>query len=156
MGSVIAPVANTLETDLRKKKRRRTLARKQWLAVDAKKIINQLEEEGWNLVFSDGSAKHHPKIGWVAGYGCVWMGKWETRGYPHSSTAQTNNWAELQAVITILQYYSISKALMSGWSLLWTLNICKPPPPIINPPMVVALRIGLGCGGGVGYKWGGV
>ena len=94
---------------LRKKKKRRTLARKQWLAVDAKKIINQLEEEGWNLVFTDGSAKHHPKIGWVAGYGCVWMGKWETKGYLHPSTATM--WMNSKQSS---QYYHISKPLMSG------------------------------------------
>ena len=70
-----------------------------------KKIIKQLEEEGWNLVFTDGSAKHHPNIGWVAGFGCTWMGKWETKGHLHPSAVQTNNRAELQAVITVLQHF---------------------------------------------------
>ena len=33
------------------------------------------------------------------------MGKWETKGHLHPSTAQTNNRAELQAVITVLQHF---------------------------------------------------
>ena len=61
MGLVAALVDGTLEGDLRNKKKHRTLARKQQLDVEVKNIINQLEGEGWNLAFTDGSAKHHPK-----------------------------------------------------------------------------------------------
>ena len=75
----------------------------------AEKIINQLEEEGWNLVFTDGSAKHYPTFGWVAGYGCVWMGKWETKGYLHPSIATIGMNSKQSS-----QCCHISKALMSG------------------------------------------
>ena len=67
--------------------------------------MNQLEGQGWDLVFRDGSAKHHPKIDWVARYGCAWLGKWGAKGYLHPSTAQTNDGAELQAVITVLDHF---------------------------------------------------
>ena len=33
------------------------------------------------------------------------MGHWETKGFLHPCTAQTNNRAELQAVITVLEHF---------------------------------------------------
>ena len=51
------------------------------LALEANQVIAKLENEGWTLAFTDGSAKQHPKVGWVAGYGCVVMGVWETKGF---------------------------------------------------------------------------
>ena len=42
---------------------------------------SELENEGWILAFTDGSAKQHPKVGRVAGYGCVVMGTWEAKGF---------------------------------------------------------------------------
>ena len=54
--------------------------RKQQLAIEAKQVLSELENEGWILTFTDGSAKQHPKVGWVAGYGCVVMGTWEAKG----------------------------------------------------------------------------
>ena len=104
-GIVTAQVDDSSNQDKYVAKKRRTQERKQQLAVEAKEIIKQSEEEGWNLVFTDGSAKHHPKISWVAGFGCTWMGKWETKGHLHPSTAQTNNQAEIQAVITVLHLH---------------------------------------------------
>ena len=79
--------------------------RKQQLAEEAKHIIGQLENEGWTLAFTDGSAKHHPKIGWVVGFGGVVMGQWETKGLTHPVTAQTNNRAEVQAIVSVLEHF---------------------------------------------------
>ena len=52
--------------------------RKQQLALEAKQIIAKLGNEGCTLAFTEGSPKQHPKVGWVARYGCVVMGVWET------------------------------------------------------------------------------
>ena len=57
------------------------------------------------MAFTDGSAKQHPKVGWVAGYGCVVMGAWEAKGFLPPNSAQTNNSAELLAVITVLEHF---------------------------------------------------
>ena len=62
-------------------KKHRAQDRKQQLAQEAQCILSQLANEGWTIAFTDGSAKHHPKIGWVAGYGCVVMHGWETFGF---------------------------------------------------------------------------
>ena len=56
------------------------------------------------LAFTNGSAKQHPKVGWVAGYGCVVRGDWETKGFLPPNSAQTNNRVELLAVITVLEH----------------------------------------------------
>ena len=95
---------NSTESETRDAKKRRANECKQQLAVEAQTVIRQLEVDGWSLVFADGSAKHNQKIGWVAGFGCVWMGHWETKGFLHPSMAQTNNRAELQAAITVLEH----------------------------------------------------
>ena len=84
-------------------KKQKVQDRKQQLAVEAKQVIAKLETEGWTLAFTD--AKQHPKVGWVAGYGCVVMGVWETKGFLPPNSAQTNNRAELLAVITVLEYF---------------------------------------------------
>ena len=83
----------------------KTQERKQQLAVEAKRILAELEGEGWVFAFTNGSAKQHPRVGWVAGYGCVVMGVWEAKGFLPPSTGQTNNTAELLAVITVLEHF---------------------------------------------------
>ena len=62
-------------------KKQKVQDRKQQLAIEAKHVFAELENEGWILAFTDGSAKQHPKVGWVAGYGCVVMGDWEAKGF---------------------------------------------------------------------------
>ena len=86
-------------------KKQKTQDRKQQPAVEAKRISAELEGEGWVLAFTDGSAKQHLKVGWVAGYGCVVMGVWEAKGFLPPSTGQTNNRVELLAVITVLEHF---------------------------------------------------
>ena len=44
-------------------------------------VLAEHEKEGWILASTHGSAKQHPKVGWVAGYGCVVMGDWEAKGF---------------------------------------------------------------------------
>ena len=73
--------------------------------MEAKQVLAKLENEGWTLAFTDGSAKQHPKVGWIAGYGFVVMGEWETKGFLPPNSAQTNNRAELLAVITVLEHF---------------------------------------------------
>ena len=86
-------------------KKQKVQHRKQQLAVEAKLVLAKLENEGWILAFTDGSAKQHPKVGWVAGYGCVVMGECEAKGCRPPNSAQTNNRAELLAVITVLEHF---------------------------------------------------
>ena len=78
---------------------------KQPLAIEAKHILAELEHEGWILAFTDGSAKQHPKVGWVAGYGCVVIGDWEGKEFLPPNSARTYNRAELLAVITVLEHF---------------------------------------------------
>ena len=44
-------------------------------------------------------------VGWAAGYGCVVMGIWEAKGFLPPNSGQTNNTAELLAVITVLEHF---------------------------------------------------
>ena len=62
-------------------KKQKVQDRKQRLAIEAKHVLAELENDGWRLAFTDGSAKQHPKVGWVAGYGCVVIGDWEAKGF---------------------------------------------------------------------------
>ena len=84
-------------------KKQKTQERKQQLAAEAKQVLAELEGEGWILAFTDGSTKQHPKVGWVAGYGCVVMGIWEAKGFLPPNSRQTNNRAERLAEITVLE-----------------------------------------------------
>ena len=107
MGSILSRYPSPPPGTTRERKQHRAQERKQQLAQETKQIIARLEDEGWTLDFTDGSAKQHPKIGWVAGYGCVVMGHWETKGFL-PAMAQANNGAELQAVITVLSHFHSS------------------------------------------------
>ena len=86
-------------------KKQKTHERKHQLAVEAKQVLAELEGEGWILAFTDGSTKQHPKVGWVAGCGCVVMWIWEAKGFLPPNSGQTNNRAELLAVITVLEHF---------------------------------------------------
>ena len=46
-----------------REKKRRKMEHKQSLAEQAKHVLDQLEQQGYNIVWTDGSAKWDPKIG---------------------------------------------------------------------------------------------
>ena len=81
--------------------------RKQNLAIEAKHILAELENEGWILAFTDGSAKQHPKVGWVA------VGNWEAKGFLPPNWAQTNNRAEFLAVITVFEHFVLQTVCLA-------------------------------------------
>ena len=59
----------------------------------------EYEALGFEFIFTDGSAKTTEGIGAVGGYGCHRPGKWEYSAYLPIRKKQTNNRAELYAVI---------------------------------------------------------
>ena len=66
-------------------------------------MIADLEATGWAIAYTDGSAEHHTRVGWVAGYGCVMLGEWEESWYVPCSLAQMNNRANVLAIIHTLE-----------------------------------------------------
>ena len=79
-GVAIRVASDDSSLSARATEKQKVQERKQQLAIEAKQVLSDLENEGWILAFTDGSAKQHPKVEWVAGYGCVVMGTWEAKG----------------------------------------------------------------------------
>ena len=104
-GIAINATYDDASSSARAAKKQKVQDRKQQLAIEAKNVLFELENQGWILAFTDGSAKRHPKVGWVAGYGCVVMGAWVAWGFLPPNSAQTNNRAELLAVITVFEHF---------------------------------------------------
>ena len=61
--------------------------------------MTEYQALGFEFIFTDGSAKTTDGIGAVGGYGCHHPGKWEFSTYLPIREKQTNNRAELYAVI---------------------------------------------------------
>ncbi|KAI0635492.1 ribonuclease H-like domain-containing protein [Trametes polyzona] len=71
-----------------------------WAALTAEVIA---DESGWNVVYSDGSCRGNGKVGSVAGIG-VWWGHNDTRNLAERCPGgQTNNRAELIAIVRVLE-----------------------------------------------------
>ena len=85
-------------------KQQRKLLRKEQLAEQVIRTIDSLESEGWLLAYTDGSAEYHARVGWVAGFGCTIPGQWEFSGFLPVDMAQSNNRAELAAIIRLLEH----------------------------------------------------
>ena len=69
------PVSKPEPTTPEKEQKRRKTERKQLLAVQARHALAQLEQQGYTVVWTDGSAKWGTKTGWVAGYGATILGE---------------------------------------------------------------------------------
>ena len=75
------------ESEERARKRSKKMERKHELAVLAREEIAELKQQGYVLVYTDGSAEWVQQVGWVGGYGCFEpTQKWEHCSYLHPPT----------------------------------------------------------------------
>ena len=76
-----------------KDRKHRKIARKQGLADPAWATLQQPEQQGLSVAWTNGPAKWQAKIGWVGGYGATILGKWETvpLSLPHHGTDHKQN-----------------------------------------------------------------
>ena len=70
--------------------------------------IERLEERGFTIVHIDVSSKKGKGVGWVGGYGIFVDSGTTISAYLPSGSRQTNNTAELTAVVKALQLLSSS------------------------------------------------
>ena len=80
-------------------KRQRKVECKFELARLAKEQIQQWVADGFSVVYTDGSAKWEPAVGWIGGYGCHEPGGWEFAAHLPPRARQKVKRAELHAVI---------------------------------------------------------
>ena len=87
-----------------------------FLLHEAQAKIASLASQGWKIVFSDGSAVLEDDLGWVGGFG-AYFGSSDDFSEPLPLTdPQTNNRAELWALLRVLQIIS-SKPGGDRWAL---------------------------------------
>ena len=84
-------------------KPQRQLERKHERAPELETLLPQLSEEGYHVVFTDGSSKEVAGIGTVAGYGIFSSDCLSILAYVPVHLRQTNNTAELFATVRALQ-----------------------------------------------------
>ena len=89
----------------RKEKKRQVIARKHELAAVALQVIKQKKDDGYLLVYTDGSAEYVATQGWIGGWECCSADGWEQASHLPTHTRQTINRAQLQAVIEVVQCY---------------------------------------------------
>ena len=83
-------------------KRQRKAERKFEVARLAKEQIQHWVADGFSVVYTDGSAKWEPLVGWIGGYGCHEPGGREFAAHLPPQARQTVNRAELHAVIEVV------------------------------------------------------
>ena len=94
-----------------KKQRKETARRlrKQQRAAELEGIFDTLSADGYTLVFTDGSSAETEGVGRVAGYGIYAHPDISISAYVPVHFRQTNNTAELLAVVRALQILSFGK-----------------------------------------------
>ena len=60
------------------RKRKKKFENAEALAAHYKATIQTYREQGWDIIYPDGSSEKHPEVGWVGGYG-VFFGDHATR-----------------------------------------------------------------------------
>jgi ribonuclease HI len=83
--------------------------RKQQRAAELEGIFDTLSADGYTLVFTDGSSAETEGVGPVAGYGIYAHPDISISAYVPVHFRQTNNTAELMAVVRALQILSFGK-----------------------------------------------
>ena len=85
------------------------------LLKEALDKIHYYTSQGWRVVFTDGSATLEDDLGWVGGYG-AYFGDRDSFAAPLPlGDSQTNNRAELRALVRVLQIIS-SKEGSGSWA----------------------------------------
>ena len=83
--------------------------RKQQRAAELEGVFDSLTTDGYTLVFTDGSSAETEGVGRVAGYGIYAQRDISISAYVPVHLRQTNNTAELLAVIRALQIFTFGK-----------------------------------------------
>ena len=72
-------------------------------AAQYEALIQSYRDQGWDIVYPDGSAEKHPEVGWVGGYGVFFGDQRDVAEFIPPGEDQTNNWGELRAALCSLQ-----------------------------------------------------
>ena len=73
------------------------------LAARCEEIIRGYQQQGWQIIYPDGSSEKHPEVGWVGGYGVFFGDERDTAEFIPVEEDQTNNRGELRAALRSLQ-----------------------------------------------------
>ena len=73
------------------------------LAAQYEATIQTYREQGWDIIYPDGSSEKHPEVGWVGGYRVFFGDHRDTAEYIPLGEEQTNNRGELRAALRSLQ-----------------------------------------------------
>ncbi|KAL5519723.1 hypothetical protein ACEPAG_1383 [Sanghuangporus baumii] len=80
--------------------------------LDVSRKDDRIDEEGFDVVYADGACKGNGQVGSVAGVG-VWWGNNDTRNIAERCPgAQTNNRAELIAIVRVLETTPFGRPLI--------------------------------------------
>ena len=85
------------------RKRKKKFENAEALAAQYEATIQTYREQGWDIIYPEGSSEKHPEVGWVGGYGVFFGDHRDTAEYIPLGEEQTNNRGELQAVLRSLQ-----------------------------------------------------
>ena len=99
-------VSNTLsppKLHVPARKRKKKFENAEALAAQYEATIQAHREQGWDIIYPDGSSEKHPEVGWMGGYGVFFGNHRDTAEYIPLGEEQTNNRGELRAPLRSLQ-----------------------------------------------------
>ena len=85
------------------RKRKKKFDNAEALAAQYEPTIQTYHEQGWDIIYPDGSSEKHPEVGWVRGYAVFFGDHRDTAEYIPLGEEQTNNRRELRAALRSLQ-----------------------------------------------------
>ena len=100
------------------------------LKAEHARAIKVYQEQGWNIIYPDGSSELHPEAGRVGGYGVFFGDERDTAAYVPLGEEQTNIRAELKAALQALEGHrpgerslicpiACSLLMVLGWEQKW-------------------------------------
>ena len=89
------------------RKRKKKFENVEALAAQYETTIQTYLEQGWDIIYPDGSSEKHPEVGWTGGYGVFFGDQRDTAEHIPLGEDQTNNRGELRAALHNLQGHRV-------------------------------------------------
>ena len=130
------------------RKKPRKFERAQAIREEHERTVSVYREQGWSIVYPDGSSEQHPEVGRVGGYGVYFGDERDTAEFIPTGEAQTNIRGELRASLCALEKHRPGEHMlicpdcalvvkgMLGWAQKWRRhNWCNAQGPIQHRDM---------------------
>ena len=109
---VVSQTRSPLKPYIPTRKRKKKFENAEALAAQYEALIQSYRDQGWDILYPDGSTEKHPEVGWVGRYGVFFGDRQDVAAFIPLGGGQKNNQGELRAALCSLQGHQMGRRTM--------------------------------------------